>query len=288
MRELQLDLPLAESAPGRFLLWIISAATCLSVLAMTVVTAADATLQRARLQPVTLTVAVPAEVQPTVVSELLARLQRMKGVAFTEQVSEKELSKLVEPWMGGAESDVILPIPRLIDVTFDPGAAPDPRELQNRLSVLAPEIMVDEADPADRRVVHNARLLRTLGLLAVVLFLGLGLLGAVRLTQVSLAQQRQALDLLRQMGARDGYIAGQFEQFALSHGLRGSFIGFALGIAVLLIIHEVSRRYQVAPFSDLSLGFLDWLLLAAVPVVLVLLLLIVVRTTVRHLLARQG
>ncbi len=47
---------------------------------------------------------------------------------------------------------------------------------------------------------------------------------------------RDVIELLHLMGARDGYIAAQFERQALRLGLGGGVVGLALAVATLLAL----------------------------------------------------
>jgi cell division transport system permease protein len=107
------------------------------------------------------------------------------------------------------------------------------------------------------------------------------------MTRVGLQTESQAVELLRSMGAPDAYLARQFERYALSCGLRGGFLGFALAALTVLGLLYSSRRMELAGALRLDLGLLDWVLLACVPVVCALLVMGIARMTALRGLARM-
>src|SRR5690606_41626765 len=77
-------------------------------------------------------------------------LSNMEGVAQVRQVSEEELDRLVEPWLGetGAGSDAV-PTPALIDAQLR-GAVTDVR-LEEIRAALAPQAPAAQVDAQDRK-----------------------------------------------------------------------------------------------------------------------------------------
>ena len=53
------------------------------------------------------------------------------------------------------------------------------------------------------------------------------------ITRMSLDLHQATVDLLRLMGASEGYVGRQFEQHALANALRGSLAGFAAAVLML-------------------------------------------------------
>ena len=288
MTEAELDLPLTGQGVSRFTQWIVAAATCLAVLALAVAAVADTMLRQMARQPVVLTVALPAGTGPAEVAAVVALLENSRGVAVAEPVDEAELAQLVEPWLGDAGTDRGLAIPRLIDVTFEPGFSPDVGALSAALRRLQPEVVVGQNETADPRPAAAARNLRALAALASMLFVGFGVAGAAVVTRISLRSYAETVDLLQQMGAADRYVAQQFEDYAVRCGLRGGLFGFVLGAAILLVAIEAGTAFGLGLFPGRGLRPVDWVLLAVVPVITVLLTALAVRLVVGRGLARAA
>jgi cell division transport system permease protein len=264
----ELDLPLVDTAPSLLLGWIAALCVFLAVLGVAVAASASAGAHRSALEPRLFTLLLPVldgrgpgndEAERAV-----AALAAVEGVAFARTVTPAELG-LAAPVAPAVESGAGPPLPRFIDFALNPGAAVDPQDLENRLSELVPGARVVAGDAlkgaADAATVRAAALAGALAAL-----LGLALAAAV-VTRVSLAFQRDAIDLLRQLGARDAYLVRQLEHHALAQGLRGGVLGFLAAMLALAVATGPLRG--IVPVVSLALP--DWLLLGLVPVAAALL-----------------
>lgn len=288
--DLQLDLPLADTPASRFLAWLAAGLVGLAALAMALAAMADGAARRIVQAPVTMTVALPSRVDRPWTDLDLGRiaqtLERQAGVTQIRVLAAQEVGRLVQPWLGGDAIVASLPLPRLIDVTFEPGLRPEPARLVAALASLAPGATADPGTaplpPADQ----VARAVRDLALGAMVAaFLALGGIVAA-VTRMSLDLHQATVDLLRLMGASDAYVGRQFEQHALASGLRGGLAGFAVAILVLGMAIAALRLWPVPGLPVVAPGLRDWLFLACLPVAGALLTAFVARHTARWGLRR--
>ena len=285
----ELDLPLADTPASRFLVWIAGGLVFLAVLAFMLAAAANDTTRRLALKPYLVSVALPAVAGQTppeeTVTQVVAALQAVKGVAFVRPVGEQELGKLVEPWLGTGNEVASLPMPRLIDVGFNPGHAPDLASLAVELGRLAPGASVDGAMSGEPANGGAARLLRASALGVGCLALMALAVVVVVVTRMSLDLHNETVDLLRLMGAADAYVARQFEHHALSSSLRGGLYGFTGAVMISLGFIMAATVMQDGGLPRIHLRPLDWVLLACIPVVAALLTAFVSRLTARRGLA---
>lgn len=288
----RLDLPLDQTAVGRFLPWTVAALVYVAVLALAVAAVADSALRvyglRARLVTVTLPPVEDAGQSAREIAAALDVLKQTRGVTSASLVPPEELEQLIAPWVGSGPTGVDLPLPRLIDVTLDPLAEPDLTALRSRLEEVAAGATIGIEALTRDRAERMAAFMRAWGGGAGVVVL-LGALVAVALiTRSSLRAQAQVVELLRSMGAPDSYLARQFEHHALRAGLRGGLIGFGLAVLTILALLYSSRRVELAGTVELQLRPLDWILLACVPVVSALLVTASARMSALHGLARMS
>ena len=286
------DLPLDQTAVGRFLPWTVAGLVYLAVLALGVAAVADGALRiytlRAKLVTVTLPSAEDAGQGGEQIKAALEVLQQTRGVTSATPVPPEELKRLIEPWIGNMKEASDLPLPRLIDVTLDPLAKPDLPALQGKLQQVVAGATVGVEALSRDRAERMAAFFRIWGSSAGVLIL-LGVLVAVGvITKVSLGAQTQVVELLRSMGAPDSYLARQFERYALLCGLRGGLLGFGLAVLTILALLYSSQRMELAGSIQLNLSPLDWLLLACVPVVCALLITGIARMTAMRGLAHMS
>jgi cell division transport system permease protein len=277
------DLPLDQTAFGRFLPWTIAALVYSAVLALAVAAVADHALRLYHLRAQLVTVTLPPienpdqSTQETVAA--LDVLQQTRGVTSATVVPPEELEALLAPVLGDAQDEGDLPLPRLIDVTLDPLTKPDLAVLEGQLQKVAAGATIGAEALSRDRAERMATFFRAWGGGAGLVILLGALLAALLITRISLKAQTQVVELLRSMGAPDAYLARQFERYALFCGLRGGLVGFALAALTIVGLLYTSQRMELAGSIDLGLRLVDWLLLALVPVLCTLLVTVIARTT---------
>ncbi len=284
VRPFELDLTLAETPVHRWFGWLVGLLAALAVLALALVAVADARLRALALRPLVVTVALPPEAAKD--ATVLEALARLPGVLAADPVPEAELGELLAVTREGGEP--ALPLPRLVDLVFRPGVAPDLATLRQRLRELAPGAVASAA--AAEGAVDGGRAraeaLRLMGLVVLAVVLVAAMLCAAVMVRTHVRLQAATVDVLRLMGASDRYIARQFEQLVLARGLVAALLGFLAAVAVFLLAAQLARARWPELVGELALRPLDWIALAAVPVVLVVLLALVARLTARRMLAR--
>lgn len=259
---LPLDLPFAARAPGRLLGWIAAALVFLAVSAFALAAAGSAEARRQAIEPQLLTVLLPVTEGrgPTEaeVARVTAALNALDGVAFARPVSARELGFPAEG--RDAPQGAMPSMPRFIDLALNPGRRLTPETLAARLAELEPRarMVPDQAWPT--QAVSPMTSLRSLGFAVGVTALAALAATVATVTRLSLALHRETIDLLRQLGAPDAYIARQLEQHALGQVLRGGLVGFFLALLALAL----GMAWAGQP--RLALPTLDWLLLGSVPV----------------------
>jgi cell division transport system permease protein len=286
------DLPLDQTAASRFLPWTLGGLVYLAVVALAVTAIADGALRvyglRAKLVTVTLPPVEDAGGGERGVEAVLGILRATRGVTSAQPVPPDELVKLIEPWLGTARAALDLPMPRLIDVTLDPGAKPDLSALQAALESAVPGATIGiealSRDRAERLAAFFRAWSGAVGIVILLVLLGV----VVLLTLLTLRMQSQTVELLRGMGAPDTYLVRQFERHALVSSLHGGLLGFVLGALTVVALIYSSRQMELAGSIQLSLRPMDWLLLACVPVISALLVTAMARMTALWGLARMA
>lgn len=287
----RVDLPLAQTAPARFLPWLVGALVYGSAVALGIAMIADHALRsydrRAQLVTVTLPLA-DAGAPAADVAAALDVLHRTPGVIAATPIASDELRALMKPWLGETRGGGDLLLPRLIDVTLDPQAKPDLTVLQDALRGVVSGATIGVEPVTPDRAERMAGLVRawSVALAVVVLSATLVAIGAVTGSTVRLIAD--AVELLRCMGASDRYLADQFERHALSGGLRAAASGFGLALVTLAAVLFSSRRMDVAGATTIWLQPIDWVLLAGVALTGLLLAVAVVRASALRGLQPQG
>ncbi len=287
-----LDLPLDQTAVSRFLPWIMAGLLYLAVVALAVAAIADGALQlfdqRGKMVTVSLPTAGISEDGDRDVADILKVLTESKDVVSASVVADDELQDLIEPWLGERREGEDLPLPRLIDVSLDPLGQPDLRALERQLRSVVPDATIGIQEVSEGRAERQATFFRTVGITlgAVLLLCSLAIVTVI--TSLSLAMHDDTVTLLRYMGAQDGYLARQFERYALHSGLRGGLIGFfAAMLTVLGVLYSI-QNLEMTNSIRLGLRPVDWIFLACVPVVAALLCTLMARMTALWSLGRMA
>jgi cell division transport system permease protein len=285
------EIPLGGDEASRFVPWIVGSMVFLAALALagTLAIAMASSRWDAELAgTATVQVAPPpdqvsADVIEARVQSAVAVLRATPGVLKAEPLADTAAQKLLAPWLGDASLND-LPVPRLIDVTIEP-AELNPVTLQQRLSAAAPGAVFDD----HRQWVGGLRALaHALELVAVAI---LGLVGSVAViaiifaTRSGMAVNREVVEVLHLIGARDDYIANGFARHASVMALRGGVGGALLATGALLVLQSSGASLANGLLPSFTIGIASWALIAALPVCSAVLAALTARVTVMASLA---
>lgn len=291
-----MDVPLSGDHASRFLPWLVALLVYLAALALAGTMALGTAVERWNRELVgTLTVQVggpgggenlkPAErdQQAERAAEVIGRFA---GVAGARVLTSEEIGRLLAPWLGEGANLKELPLPRLIDVTLVPDTEIDTAALARELTAVAQGVSVED----HRTWLSNlARLARavggvSLGLIAFVAVVGV--VGVVFVTRTGLALHRETIEVLHLIGAKDGYIARQFERHAMRLCLKGGIPAAALAAATVAGLDHAGRALGPALLPTLALDWRQWLALLAVPIAATAIGMLTARLAVLRSLAR--
>ena len=288
------DLAPDRDGSSRFLPWIIALMVYLAGLAL----AATMVLEQiAGHWSAGLRGSVTVIVEPSVgddgadtdarVEAALGVIRTTPGVLSAVPLAMDDLASLVEPLLGEDLLSMNLPVPRLIDVALDGDSGPDLAGLAERLETAVPGSRIDDHEIWLRKVL---RLARAVELVAVVVVALIALAAAATVmfaTRTGLAVQRDVIEVLHLIGARDSYVARQFQGRAASLALRGGLLGLALAGVTVAVLWLSARDLEgsLSPAVRLDPPFLVGL--AALPVAAAAIASITARVTVMRFLARM-
>ena len=283
--------PLGRDAPSRFLPWIFALMVYLAVLALAGVLILHSAVERWQRGEVdTLTVQLmPLEdaSEDARIAKLRELLGAMEGVTGIRVVAQSETIDLIEHWLGEGNVPSDLPLPRLVDVNIAPGYGLDAESLALRLRASLPGVTVDDAKLWLDRLADIGRSLEYLAI-AVVILIGLAAVATVIFTtRMGISIHRNVIELLHLIGARDGYVAAQFQRQAMMLGLRGGVLGIVFAVATLYGLRQVAGRLETPLAPDIPVAHWAWGLLAAVPVATALIAMVTARLTALRELAKM-
>lgn len=185
---------------------------------------------------VTVQIRPAADLTPSAQSDaVLALLKDAPGVSEARALSQPEIRRLIEPWLGKGVSLEELPVPQLVAVTLDRSAPPDLSQLGEKIAKSVPGAVLDDHRRWNERLVGFTARLTELGY-AVLLLVGIATVAIVIFaTRAGLSANHETVEVLHLVGAQDGFIAKQFERHFLRLALRASAIGAAAAAITLAI-----------------------------------------------------
>jgi cell division transport system permease protein len=223
-------------------------------------------------------------------------LSKQIGISEVRVLSQAETNALVEPWLGDVDGLNALPLPRLIAVQLDRDDPPDLPTLGVALESEFEGAVLDDHSrwQAQIRSVTGTLAIAGLGVILLVALATVAII--VSATRSAMASNRDIVEVLHFVGARDRFIAGQFEKHFQTLGVLAGAAGAGLAALVFLVFPLLPSVLGASPATDAELrrlvgaGTLDWLgyvFLVVVVVVVAAICRITSRFGVYHILDAQ-
>tara|TARA_A100001037_G_scaffold212320_1_gene190352 strand:- start:4827 stop:5714 length:888 start_codon:yes stop_codon:yes gene_type:complete len=237
----RVDLAPNRDGTSRFLPWIIGLMVYLAGLALSATMVLEQVIDR---WSTGLKGSITIVVDPSVdggdaetdarIEAALSVILTTPGVLSATPLAPDEVAHLIEPWLGKDLLSLDLPIPRLIDVTLEPNSAIDLAALTRQLETAVPGTQIDDHKIWLQKVLRLARTSELIAIFVVLLIAVAAGATVMFATRTGLAVQRDVIEILHLIGARDTYIARQFQGKAVSLALWGGLLGlFLAGVTVL-------------------------------------------------------
>lgn len=217
------------------------------------------------------------------------RLNQMPGIDAATVVSQQEVERLIEPWLGGmAIEGQEIPVPAIVDVRLRGEVTGEKLgALRRSIRQVSPNARIDAQSTWLKPVFGAIDSLRLLAL-ALVGLLAAALTAVVLLAvRNALGTNRDTIEIVHLLGGTDQQIARLFQRSVGYDAAGGGAIGLALGLVAVLLLGRQFAGLDAGLVSGGALGWLDWLLLALVPVVGVGLAILTARWTVLRALRRM-
>jgi cell division transport system permease protein len=154
-----------------------------------------------------------------------------RGVTSAQVYGKDEMAKLVSPWLGSHVDPSNLPLPRLIVVRLDSNEA-NLAALRAALAKDVPNANLDEASRWSAELAAAADMVLMAGSALLVLVLLATIVSVTVATRGAVAGNRPVVELLQAVGARNQFVAGEFQRHFLTLGANGALVGG--GAAALL------------------------------------------------------
>ncbi|WP_193185754.1 cell division protein FtsX [Nisaea sediminum] len=291
------DIPLNQDPSARYLPWLLGIMCYFAVLA----TVGAVTSHRLAARwdfalGSVVTVQLPAAepgVDDTLEMEQAIRMMRaLPGLVRLQRVDPSESAHLLAPWLG---ADLVrdLPLPRLFDLHFEHEPTTELTSFESRLAELYPGVSVDAHSRWMGHVAKLTRAVEAMGLTVLALVMSASVIAVVFAVRTSVSIHREVISILHLIGARDGYIASEFQAHVLKMALRGGIVGGLLAVGTLaamaaLLDPDAARSPGLlgTAIGGLPDDLLDWVFIVAAPLLVAFVAWIAARFSVMGALRR--
>jgi cell division transport system permease protein len=220
-------------------------------------------------------------------SRAAAAAERLPGVVRVHRLTQAEMQKLLEPWLGGGALDAELPIPAMIDVDLAGGGADRVESVRSAVAAAAPSARVDSNASWLAPLGGLIGALRWLSIALVLLMIGATAATVVLAARAALDTHRATIEVLHLMGATDVQVARLFQRRIALDALFGGVVGFFAAALVLFLIGRRAAALGSDLLGSVGLPPLAWAALIALPMLGVLLAMLVARATIVRALGRM-
>ena len=174
------------------------------------------------------------------------------GVTDVRPYTRAESARLLEPWLGTGLSLDDLPVPRIIVVRVAGELRPDLAALRSALAAQVGGATIDDHRGWIDRMRAMAGSAIAGGIAILVLVLAATVLSVAFATRGAMATNRHIVEVLHFIGARNRFIAGQFQGHFLALGLKGGCIGGGAALVILAIAGLFGDWFLGTAASDQS------------------------------------
>ncbi len=199
------------------------------------------------------------------IGKVIHFFEGLSGVEKVAVVKEKQIKKLMTPWLGANADLEALPLPKLLNVRLSDGKTFDFEKAGDDLKEIAPYASIDNHGIWLKKLIKSATSLKSLSLFVLILVLSVAVFSILYAVGTSLKVHQNIIEILHIMGATDNYVAKQY-------ALRGFFVGFFSSLAgtlmaflALRIVSHLSSGLETGLIGAVSLGFEHWTVLALIP-----------------------
>ncbi len=175
------------------------------------------------------------------VGDVVAYLQKQRGIATVNAMSLDQSAALLQPWLGSADVLKSLPVPRLIAVRVDRSDPPDLTAIGEAIAKTFKGASLDDHRRWQQQIRAVTRSF-ALGGLAILALVGAATTAIiVSATRSAMASNREIVEVLHFVGATDRFISREFEKHFLRLGIKAGIVGAAFAMLVFMSMPAITE-----------------------------------------------
>ena len=219
--------------------------------------------------------------------DAVAFLKTVPGINEVRTITKAETAELLEPFLGRADVIENLPLPRLVEVTVSENSALDLLATANQLENTVPGAHLNTHRPWLDKMLLLARSIQFLAAAIMFLISMVTIVIIVFAARTGMVMHHDIIEVLHLIGARDGYIARQFQDYFARLSLFGAVPGLIIAIIVMQFFTYLASRLEAGLIQPPSMVLEGWLALALLPLLVAILTTVTVRWIVLSSLKRM-
>ena len=274
----------------RVMAWVMAIMLFLTVLAAALGLAtlgAAALLDRQLAGRLTVQIVAPAErIRTHEATAALAALKRLPEVRRAVAVDRARLAEMLRPWLGADGADPDLPIPAMIDVDLTQASGGAVARVTTVVRAAAPSARVDRQESWMTPVRTVMAMLTALAGGLVILMAGATAAVVILAARAGLDTHSDTIAVLHMLGSTDLQVARLFQRRIGLDTLLGGVIGMAVALGLVALIGLQLGALRSDLIAGLTLGVVDWAILACLPLAFALLATLAARMSVLTALRR--
>jgi len=213
-------------------------------------------------------------------------LKEWPGIEKVEPLKDKQLNRLIQPWLGDGVDIADLPVPRLVDVKIKKGVSINFLKLAESLAEVAPLASIDNHKLWLDKLIKFADSLRVLAFIILILVVVVTSGAIFYCTQTSLGLHKNVIQILHLMGAKDTYVAQQYARKTAFLGFKGGLYGLALAIPTIFVIANLAEQIEGGIITEATLLMSDWGIIFSLPMFSAFMAMTTAYYTVKHTLIK--
>jgi len=170
-------------------------------------------------------------------------VKNFAGIADVQAYTKQQSAKLLEPWLGTGLTLDELPVPRLIVVKIARGATPDLPQLRAQLTQQVPGAVLDDHRGWIDRMRTMSGTAIAVGITILALMVAATILSVTFATRGAMATNKTVIEVLHFVGAKNRFIAENFQRHFLLLGLEGGAIGGGAAVVLFALAAVLSRWF---------------------------------------------
>ena len=215
---------------------------------------------------------------------LVATLKSAAGVVSVEPITESDMRRTLQRWLGPAAQSADLPVPALVN--FDVKSGTDVSALEKRLQSIAPAARVSAHSERVAPLLRSMRALEWLTLGLVLLLSAAAAAAVVLAARGALDTHRFTIEVMHGIGATDLQLTHLFQRKIALDALAGSIVGALAGTVVIIALASgASLAGELT--GGARLPAIDFFILALLPLALTVLATWVARVAVLAALSKN-